>query len=230
MPVLMVGPRLASERNCIDSLRLRGYEVHSANSERDGIALYDKVSPEFVLCDYQLGRSDGTDFILSLRRVYGVEEIPVVLVDSGRHEGRRDVARRVGAAGYLVHPIDVRRIEQRIDHLIREPRRRRFTRYASRLPIQLGGTHEASMATALGRGGLFLSTRREIPVESLHECRMTLPEIGRSVTFEAEVLYQRPAAGTDAPGIGVRFQGFETGHERVLLQYLRNIDPPSASL
>jgi len=42
----------------------------------------------------------------------------VLIVDTARHEGRREVAQRVGAAGYLVHPVDVRRIEQRIEHLV----------------------------------------------------------------------------------------------------------------
>jgi len=225
MPVLMVGAKLAADRACIESLRLRGYEVHVAHSEQEGITLYDRVSPELVLCDAQLGRNEGSDFILSLRGVYGVEEIPVVLVDSARHEGRREVAQRVGAAGYIVHPVDVRRIEQRIEQLVREPRRRRFTRYDSRLPIQIGRTSEASLATALGRGGLFLSTPEPMPVESLHVCRMTLPELGRAIAFEAEVLYQLPSSGTASPGVGVRFQSFESGHEPVLLQYLRNIDP-----
>lgn len=225
LPVLMVGPKLSSDRACIDSLRLRGYEVHLAHSEHEGIVLYDKVSPELVLCDAQLGRTEGSDFILSLRRVYGIEEIPVVIVDTARHEGRREVAQRVGAAGYLVHPVDVRRIEQRIEHLVREPRRRRFTRYDSRLPIQIRRTDEASMATALGRGGLFVSTIDPLPIESLHVCRMTLPELGRSISFEAEVLYQCPPIGTRPAGVGVRFQSFESGHEPVLLQYLRAIDP-----
>jgi len=225
-PVLMVGPRLANERSCIESLRLRGYEVHTANSERDGIMLYDKVSPELVLCDFQLGRSDGTDFILSLRRVFGVEEIPVVLVDTSRHEGRRDVAQRVGAAGYLIHPVDVRRIEQRIQHMVLEPRRRRFTRYKSRLPIQLAKKDQTSVVTALGRGGLFLSTPTDLAIDSMQNCRMTLPELGRSISFQAQVLYQSEPAGTNQPGIGIRFQAFESGHERVLLQYLRNIDSP----
>ncbi len=225
MPVLMVGPKLSGDRSSIESLRLRGYEVHVAHNEQEGIALYDRVSPELVLCDARLGRSEGSDFLLSLRQVYGVEEIPVVIVDSARHEGRREVAQRVGAAGYLVHPVDVRRIEQRIEHLIREPRRRRFTRYDSRLPIQVGGTSQGSMATALGRGGLFLTTANPMPVDTLQDCRMTLPELGRSITFEAQVLYHREASGTLAPGMGVRFQAFETGHEPVLLQYLRGIDP-----
>ncbi len=225
MPVLMVGPKLAADRSTIESLRLRGYEVHVAHSEQEGIALYDRVSPELALCDARLGRSEGSDFVLSLRQVYGVEEIPVVIVDTARHEGRREVAQRVGAAGYLVHPVDVRRIEQRIEHLIREPRRRRFTRYESRLPIQLGGTSQGSMATALGRGGLFLTTANPLPLDSLHDCRMTLPELGRSISFEAQVLYHREASGTIAPGMGVRFQAFDSGHEPVLLQYLRGIAP-----
>ena len=230
MPLLMVGSKLASDRSCIESLRLRGYEVHLAHSEQEGITLYDRVSPELVLCDAQLGRTEGSDFVLSLRQVYGVEEIPVVIVDTARHEGRREVARRVGAAGYLVHPVDVRRIEQRIDLLIREPRRRRFTRYGSRLPLQIGSASDATMATALGRGGLFMTTTSQLPVDSLQDCRMTLPELGRSITFEAQVLYQREASGATPPGMGVRFQAFETGHEAVLLQYLRNIDPSVAAI
>lgn len=68
-PILIVGPNLTQQRSCIESLQLRGYEVHTAHNERGGLQLYDKVSPEFVLCDIQLGRSEGTDFILSWKSV-----------------------------------------------------------------------------------------------------------------------------------------------------------------
>ncbi len=230
--VLVVGPKVTRESACIESLRLRGYEVASASGEREAIATFDRCSPELVLADVQLGRSEAIDLIQSLRQVPGIEEVPVLLMDTRKREDRRQAAHRMGAAGYLVYPIDISRIADRLSQIVSEPRRRRFTRYHQRVPVQLRGSQEPLLTTAIGRGGMFLATREDLPTHEIRDCQLALPEIGASVRVEAEVLYHGRAGQSARPGVGVRFHAFEDEDEPVFIEYLRNLDPerPSPAL
>lgn len=223
--VLVVGPRVTRESACLESLRLRGYEVVSAAGEREAIASFDHCSPELVLSDVQLGRSDGIDLIQSLRQVPGVEEVPVILLDTRRREDRREAVRRMGAAGYLVYPIDVPRIAERLSRIVSEPRRRRFTRYPQRVAVHVQGSPEPFLTTAIGRGGMFLATEDDLSTRAIRDCRLALPEIDASVRVEAEVLYRARTANSAHPGVGVRFYAFPDADEPVLIDYLRSLHP-----
>lgn len=227
--LLLVGPRIVREQQCIESLRMRGYRVDTAQDERAGLETFDRCSPELVLGDMKQNRDEGTSFILALRRVTGVEEIPVVLVDEHRSESRRESARRVGAAGYLVYPIDVQRIADRLDGLVNEPRRRRYSRYARRLPVRLGDSTQPCIVTSLGRGGMFVATDEVLESHTMQHCRLSLPELDAQVSCDAEVIYQRTQVGQSRGGVGVRFHSFDGRGENVLIDYLRTIDRSTAA-
>jgi len=226
--ILLVGPRLVREQACIDSLRLRGYTIDVATSEPEAVAVFDRCSPELVLADVQLGRNDGTSLVIGLRQVAGIEEIPVVLVDDVRRDSVREAAQRVGAAGYLVYPVEVPRIASQLERLITEPRRRRYTRYGRRLPVELHGSPDPCVATSLGRGGMFVATERPLAEKTLQHCRIGLPEIDASVSCDAEVLYRRSGVGRTRAGYGVRFHSFASTDENLLIEYLRTIDQSGA--
>jgi len=221
--ILLVGPKLAAQRTCIESLRLRGYSVHTARSAQRAMDLLAETSPELVFVDVRLDRDDGVELIPSLRQAPGVEEIPVVLVDEQRRPARREAARRAGAAGYLVYPIDVARIAKRVEQLVFQPRRRRFTRYGRRLAARVEGMRDDCLVTALGRGGMFVSTDEHLPTRSLRRCRISIPELGGHVKVEAEVLYRVSATGNTQRGVGLRFHAFPARHEPLLIRYLASL-------
>ena len=227
--MLLVGPKVTRESTCIESLRLRGYDVASAAGEREAIATFDHCSPELVLADVRLGRSEGIDLIQSLRQVPGIEEVPVLLMDTRKREERREAARRMGAAGYLVYPIDVSQIAERLSQIVSEPGRRRFTRYDQRVAVQVQGSREPLLTTAIGRGGMFLATDEDLPRREIRDCKLALPEIGASVRVEAEVLYSGRVGQRARPGVGVRFRVFKNEDEPVFIEYLRNLDPERPS-
>jgi two-component system chemotaxis response regulator CheY len=225
--VLVVGPRISQERACLESLRLRGYQVESVSGEREALNTFDRCSPELVMADVTMGRAEGIDLIQSLRQVPGIEEVPVLLIDSHKRDERREAARRMGAAGYLVYPIDVSRISERLSRVVANPKRRRYTRYSQRLPVRMQGAATPLITDSIGRGGMFLATDDELATNSLRDCEGALPEIGANVRVEAEVLY-RARAGDDArPGVGLRFNSFPDADEPLFIEYLRNLHGPT---
>lgn len=227
--ILLVGPRLVDQRACIESLRLRDYHVLVARSQSAALEAFKTASPELVMVDAKLGRAEGIELIPALRQVQGVEEIPVVLVDLHRRAARREAARRMGAAGYLVYPIDVARIAKRLARMIDDPKRRRFTRYHQRVSVRVDGLSSPGVTLAIARGGMFLATDDDIATNTLQACDLGLAEIGESLRVNAEVLYRVGAAGSRPPGVGMRFHEFPDENQATLIRYLDSLEPSRVS-
>lgn len=225
--VLLVGPRLVGETACIESMRLRGYSIFRASSQQEALACFSEVSPEMVLSDVNLGRSEGIDLILALREIHGVEDMPVLLVDDHHRPARRNAAREVGAAGYLTYPIDVSRIASRLAGILDQPSRRRFTRYEQRLSVRVSGLSRPGITSSVGRGGMYLSSEEDIPESGLYECELVLPGVGSPVGVEAEVRYRSAADRREQQGVGMRFHSFASHQESQLIDYLRTLEEPA---
>ena len=210
----------------IDSLRLRNYDVEVATNQQEALELYHAASPELVLADIQIGRSEGIELIPALRELVGIEEIPIVLVDKKPRSARRLAAQRAGAAGYLSYPIEVSRIARRLEQMVDQPRRRRFTRYPHQLTVHLSGAAKAWTATSLGRGGVFIRCDDELQPDEIVGGNIALHEIGRSVDVELEIVYNGEDHG--GRGVGTRFHRFSGRDESVLIDYLHNLHGESA--
>ena len=222
--ILVVGPRLAGDRSLLESLRLRAYELVAVRTAQEALKAFETTSPELVLAETHLGRLEGIELIPSLRGIPGIEEVPVVLVDDRLRPERREASRRAGAAGYLVGPIEVAKIAAGIASLVRQPKRRRFKRYPERLSVR-NARGEASFLTGdVGRGGMFLWTDRELPLESLERYSITLPVIGESLGVEAEVMHRCSVPGSGRRGAGLRFHGFDADGEARWIRYLRSLE------
>ena len=224
--VLLVGPRIVEQTACIESMRLRGYSICRASNEQEALACFNDVSPEMVLADVNLGRSEGIDLLLALREIHGVEDIPVLLVDDHHRPERRNAAREVGAAGYLTYPIDVSRIAARLAHILDQPTRRRFTRYDQRLSVRINGLSRPCLTSTVGRGGMFLSTQEDIPDWDLYDCEVMLPGHGKPIGVEAEVRYRGEADRRARGGVGMRFHSFDAKQESMLIDFLRTLEEP----
>jgi hypothetical protein len=131
----------------------------------------------------------------------------------------------MGAAGYLVYPIDVSRIADRLSKIVLNPRRRRFTRYPRRLPVRIQGAKEPLLTDSIGRGGMFLATEQNLPSEALRDFQVGLPEIGAKIRVEAEILYRAHAGQQARAGLGLQFHGFPDADEPLFIEYLRNLHP-----
>jgi two-component system chemotaxis response regulator CheY len=222
--ILVVGPRLAGERSLLESLRLRAYEMVAVRTAQEALKAFETTSPELVLAETHLGRFEGIELIPSLRGIPGIEEVPVVLVDDRMRPERRAAARQAGAAGYLVRPIEVAKIAAGIASLVRQPKRRRFKRYPERLSVRDVRGETSFLTGDVGRGGMFLWTDRELPLENLERYAITLPVVGESLGVEAEVVHRSSVPGSGRRGAGLRFHSFDSDGEVRWIRYLRSLE------
>jgi two-component system, cell cycle response regulator DivK len=91
-----------------DVLQFAGYEVLSARSGEQGIALARERVPDLVLMDLQLPAMDGTEALRILRTDPLTREIPVVAVTAFAMKDDRERALDAGFDSYLEKPINVR--------------------------------------------------------------------------------------------------------------------------
>ena len=75
------------------------------------------------------------------------------------------------------------------------------------------------VATEVGRGGVFITTDEAFDPHASMRCEIMLPELGRTVSFDGEVLYASLQQGSTRKGIGLRFSDISTEDEAALIKY-----------
>jgi two-component system chemotaxis response regulator CheY len=218
--VLLVGTKLLEDAELRRALKEQGYQTVTARSETEALVRLAAMTPDLVISQYGLGRSDGASLVQATLRVPGIERIPVVLVDDAHHDNRREAARIVGAVGYVISPLQTARFMTRLQRLVEAPGNRRFTRYPQRLATRIDYKQAPFLATQVGRGGLFVTTEEDISPHTMLQCEVRLPEVGHTLRFGGEVLYRTQAQGADAHGLGLRICDISSENEAALIEYL----------
>lgn len=221
--VLLVGRHLLGDTGLIESLRVRGYRVTAVRGAAEALRAFESHSFELMLVESELDRFEGIEMVPSVRALAGIEELPLVLVDTRLRPELRDTARRVGAAGYVTHPIDVPLVEEGIARLIESPRRRRFSRFDQRIGVRAAGASRSEVAREISRGGMLISTDRELAARALQRFSLALPDGGDAIRVDAEVVYRMQAAGDELPRVGVRFERFPDNDEQRLIAFLTGL-------
>ena len=218
--ILLVGNQIIENEALRDELKRQGYRLATARSETEALMRLSSMTPDLVISQYGLGRSDGATFVQAIRTLPGIVRIPVVLLDDLHHQSRQDAARAVGAAGYVVEPIETPRFVAKLAKVVASPGDRRFVRYTGRLSARLNGQTRPCLATEFGRGGFFIATTEAIDEHTQTDFEIQLPELRRSLAFVGDVLYRSEAQGVDRQGIGVRIRDIAPEHEAALIEYV----------
>ena len=91
-----------------DVLEYQGFEVLTAISGEEGVAVASSSSPDLVLMDLQLPGIGGHEALLRMRSNPRCREIPVVAVTAFAMKHDRDRFLAWGFDGYIEKPISVR--------------------------------------------------------------------------------------------------------------------------
>lgn len=218
--ILLVGSTIIEDAPLREALTRRGYLTATANGETEALIRLTSMTPDLVISQYGLGRSDGATFVQATRALPGIVRIPVVLIDEILHSSRREAARAVGAAGYLVRPADSEKFVDHLRPVVEEPGDRRFTRYPQRLTARFDGSEMACLATEVGRGGVFVATDPDTDSHAAMNWEIKLPELGRALHFSGEVLYRSASQDSARIGLGLRFCEISADDEALLIRYL----------
>ena len=100
-----------------------GWEVHTANSGQDGIAIAQDKTPDVILLDVMMPEKGGLSTLIALRKDERTEAIPVVLVTGIQENLTADFEaflarfKTYNPNGYVEKPIDPEKLVAMLDDL-----------------------------------------------------------------------------------------------------------------
>jgi signal transduction histidine kinase/DNA-binding response OmpR family regulator len=118
--LLLIDDDLGFANLLADYLRRTGFVVDIVPTARAGFDQVVALEPDLVLLDRLLPDGDGFDLLARLKNDPRTSQIPVLVV-SVRKE--RELGLRLGAAGYLVKPVQPSRVRDLILHNLGRPSR-----------------------------------------------------------------------------------------------------------
>lgn len=93
-------------------LQAAGYEIESAQSVEDALAVLEKYRPDLALLDIRMGERGGFELA---RELQARDAIPFMFLSAYGDEATVDEATELGAVGFLVKPIDIPQITPAIE-------------------------------------------------------------------------------------------------------------------
>jgi two-component system cell cycle response regulator DivK len=94
-----------------DVLEFQGFEVLTAKSGEEGVAMASSSSPDLVLMDLQLPGIGGHEALLRMRSDPQCRTVPVVAVTAFAMKDDIERADEAGFDGYIAKPISVRDLQ-----------------------------------------------------------------------------------------------------------------------
>ena len=100
-------------------LMAEDYEILEAEDGFTGIALAEKEHPNLILMDMNLPEINGYDLTRKLRKIPGLQSIPIIAMTANVMHGDREKALEAGCNGYIPKPIDVDALPRQIEQFLK---------------------------------------------------------------------------------------------------------------
>ena len=100
-------------------LERRGFQVVSAIDGRAGVAMGEREVPDLILMDMSLPDLDGWEATRLLKSSSRTRSIPIIALTAHAMSGDRERAMEAGCDDYDTKPVDLSRLLEKIDSLIR---------------------------------------------------------------------------------------------------------------
>ena len=106
-----------------ESLRLRGYDVHSFESAEATLEELDKHTYDLALLDILLPGSNGLQLCRKLRTLAPTKDLPIIMMTAFYKQADhiQDAREQYGATDYLLKPFPIKVLHERVDRLIGAP-------------------------------------------------------------------------------------------------------------
>jgi two-component system cell cycle response regulator DivK len=100
-------------------LERRGFQVVSAVDGRAGVAMGETETPDLILMDMSLPDLDGWEATRLLKSSSHTRSIPIIALTAHAMSGDRERAIEAGCDDYDTKPVELGRLLEKIDSLIR---------------------------------------------------------------------------------------------------------------
>lgn len=100
---------------------LKRFKIASekANNGREAVELYAKTKPDWVFLDIKMPEMDGFEVLKELQK--SQDEAKVIMITGREDKDSQNKAKKLGAVDYIVKPIDLEDLHQKIKtHILGE--------------------------------------------------------------------------------------------------------------
>ncbi len=94
-----------------------GYQIISASSGADGIALAATELPDLILMDLVMPGMNGFQAIRKIRRNDSTKNIPIIIVTTKKEETDIEWGLKQGASAYVTKPVDAESFREKVKEL-----------------------------------------------------------------------------------------------------------------
>jgi two-component system cell cycle response regulator DivK len=102
----------------VDLLKLQGYEVLSAQTGQEALAIVDCEHLDLVLMDVGLPGMDGLAVTKIMKENPKTKHVPVVALTAHAMKGDEERMLNHGCAGYIAKPIDTREFPKAVEKFL----------------------------------------------------------------------------------------------------------------
>ena len=92
------------------------FEVNACNDKAIAINRINEFLPDMIILDYFIGNDKAEDIVYQLRLCDSLSSVPVIIFSAFPHI--REVANRLGVAGYLEKPSSISKIRSYIKDIL----------------------------------------------------------------------------------------------------------------
>ncbi len=101
-------------------LKLKGFEVVTAENGLDAVEKLGTNSINLVLTDLNMPYMDGIELVRTLRADPATAALPVIMVTTEADQEEKDKAAAAGANGYMIKPVTADAVTHHIKDLLKE--------------------------------------------------------------------------------------------------------------
>jgi two-component system, OmpR family, alkaline phosphatase synthesis response regulator PhoP len=101
------------------NLRQEGYEVHTSNNGKDGLAKAIAVQPHLVILDVMMPEMDGIETCSEIRRIPDLKSTIVIFLTARGEDYSQIAGFEAGADDYVTKPVKPRVLVSRVKALLR---------------------------------------------------------------------------------------------------------------
>ena len=118
--VMVVDDSVAARRWMVRSLERAGYQVIQCRDGQDALETLNKgIRCQLVICDIEMPRLNGFQFLAQIRQDSELKALPVVMLTSRQGDRHRQQASQLGANGYFIKPLGGQQLLLKITDLVK---------------------------------------------------------------------------------------------------------------
>ena len=117
-PILIVDDNASNTKLLAFLLTSKGYQVRTAASAPEALAVLGEFQPRLILMDIQLPGMDGLALTRQLKADPRTSRILIIAATAYAMKGDEERARAAGCDGYITKPIDTRRLPHDIERYL----------------------------------------------------------------------------------------------------------------